>query len=365
MGNKVLFCISSSFGRSIATGDAESIDCLLRLIDSRKRGLLLIYASKRTVDVIIGYFESISDLRNAQIFRTISNKFRQKKQLLQDLTRFTLIRCSKSNTSRQRWNFISVTPHFVNSSNIFYPPILLGESLSDCDLYAKRISKYFTSGIATSLIGFQLSDRFEPGGGNNTHISYSTHKEKNIDLCFCIVDSDRVSPDSAPGDTAKFVKKVDIGGQSLLCKHLMIDVYSVENLLPINEIERQFVKDKNKDQIEDFKKIKEIRKTSSWKHLPLKRGFKGGDFKKGKKWSYWAKQLETIGQKIPCCDTPNCNCIVIPSISDKALATALKNEDIDWMSCLNNEDNPVVRADYMLISRELRSWLCVGSPIRA
>lgn len=361
----MLFYLSPSFGDQIIKGDRESIDCLKRILDSRKRGLLLIYASSLTFEKLIAYFDSKNDEDCSLLLKTISKKSRQKKQLLNDLTTFFVISSNKSSTPKKRGKIVFVTPYFANNSNIFYPPILLGENLSDCEFYANRITKNYTNDLPTSLTDIVLSDRFEPGGGNSTHNSYRRHKSKGIDLCFCIVDSDRKHPKENLGTTAKFVLDADEDSQSPLCRTLVIDMYSAENLLPLDEIERQFIIDKSQQQIESFETIKRFRSKQSWKHLPLKKGLKGKDFKiNSESNQYWVEQLEQVGVNLPCCDIKECNCSLVPSISDKTLATALNNNDIPWNNYLNREENSHIKNDYSLITKELRSWLCRGSDIR-
>ncbi|WP_274106747.1 hypothetical protein [Acidovorax benzenivorans] len=366
MDNKMLFCLGKSFANSIAAGDRDSIDCLLRMLDSRKRGLLLIYSSNKAIDLIVAYFQQSGDGETVELLRTMSKKFRHKKQLLKDLTAFVLVGCSGKRNPRRRGNVIHVAPDFINKSNVLYPPILLGENLTDCELYAEGISKNFIDGIPQSLSELQLFDRFESGGGNSTHYSYSRHKQKSMDFCFCIVDSDRAHPSKKLGDTAKFVVNVDKNHKSPLCDNLVIDMYSAENLLPMDEIERQFNVGKSQQQISQFAIAKKIRGMNSWRHLPLKQGINGGDLKKvDMRSQYWAGELKAAGMTLPCCEDPSCSCNLVPSISDKTLATALKPENAGWRSKLNREDSQYIRSDYSKISTELRSWLCVGAPIRS
>lgn len=105
---------------------------------------------------------------------------------------------------------------------------------------------------------------------------------------------------------------------------------------------------------------------SSWRHLPLKKGFKGKDLKaRNAAAEYWAAELGKVGLAIPCCEAEGCECIVMPSISDKTLAAALDQKEAGWPQLLNKEANEDVALDYKKIAIELKSWLCVGTPIRA
>lgn len=362
----MLFCLAPSFSKSLISGNIESIDFLTTLLDSRKRGLLLVYASAKTTSEIKAYLRSTNNNHNIELFYTISKKFREKKELLKNLSTYVFVRSTETSIPRKKGRVILTSPKFINRSNLLYPPIFLGENLTDCELYADKISKYFTSDIPISLANLSISDRYEPGGGNSTHASYLRHKKKGIDLCFCIVDSDRNHPKEGNGTTAKFVENIDKIEKSALCRHLVIDMYSAENLLPIDEIERQFNEDKNEAQIKQFLIIKNLRKMSSWRHIALKKGIKGKDLKKGdEKSKFWKNQITLLGENTVCCTNTGCDCIIIPSISDRTLSNSLQREDINWSLYLNNEDNPIIRSDYVKISSEIRSWLCVGSPLRS
>ncbi len=362
----MLFCLAPSFSKSLISGNVESIDFLTRLLDSRKRGLLLVYCSAKVTLEIKQYLKLTNNNHNIELFNTISKKFRAKKQLLEDLSIYVFVRSGDSNPPQKKGRMILTSPKFINRSNLLYPPILLGENLTDCDLYAEKISKFFTRDIPISMASLSLSDRFESGGGNSTHASYLRHKQKGIDLCFCIVDSDRNHPEEENGDTAKFVENVDKIKKSSICSHLVIDMYSAENLLPINEIERQYKEGKSEAQIKKFLIIRKFRSISSWRHIALKKGIKGNDIKKGdKKSNFWGKQINLIGENTICCSAAECSCVIVPNISDKTLSRSLQKEDINWSDSFNQEENIDIRSDYIKISTEIRSWLCVGSPLRS
>jgi hypothetical protein len=363
---KMLFYIGSSVARNALLGDVESTDLLTRIVDSRMRGLMLLYASPKTSKLVYEFFLKIGNVRMADIFLSISKKFREKKQIIPDLTRFVVLSCNAKKLILRRQRIIYLSPRLANRTNILYPAILLGEALTDCNLYVNTVASNFVAGLPVSMHRIKLSDRFEPGGGGNTHASYSRHKEIGVDLCLCIVDSDRRCPEERAGDTAKFVMDVDRRVTSALCTHLLIDAYSAENLLPMDEIERQYNIGKNQDQVEKFKVVRQLRATEGWRFLPLKRGIKGTDVKsQSASARYWSLQLERIGIVSPCCDVEACACHIVPSISDKTLAVALETRSSGWPAKLADEMNLDIRASYLQISREVRSWLCVGAPIRA
>jgi len=360
----VLFCISNAMARSICAGDIDSIDCLNRLLDSRKSGLLLMYSTDRTAKLVSDYLDGMGNKRLADLFKTVSRRFREKKGMLKELSRFVFLTTKVTGRPKFKGKVIYTSPKNVISSNLLYPPILLGENLTDCELYVNAIAQHYTE-LPRSLREIRLSQRFEPGGGNNTHTSYSRHKNLGIDLCLCIVDSDRGFPAESAGDTAKFVQNVDKNGQSPYCSHLLIDAYSAENLLPLDEISRQYRIGKSEKQVAAFEIVDKVRKLPSWRYLPLKKGIKGKDLKTNSARStYWNSELAQVGINQLCCAVLNCSCDIIPNVNEKTLARALEPANSSWQHTLNNEKNSEIRENYRIISQEVRSWLCVGAALR-
>lgn len=362
----MLFYIAPSVAKDLRSKNLDTFDFLCRILDARKRGMLLIHASKKTFKEIAEYFSSIGRHHEEALILTLAKKSREKRLMVRDLARFIYVTSLTNDISKIKKNFILISPKIINHTNILYPPIMLGENLTDCELYVNRIAKNFVHNLPTSMQSIKLSDRFIPGGGNSTNQVYQYHKDKLIDLCFCIVDSDRKCPTEGFGDTAKLVIAVDRDQQSGICKHLVIDAYSAENLLPITELERQFNKGKTEQQRDEFKQTISIRSKKSWPFLPLKKGITGKDLKDGKAHSlYWSQEIVSLGLTIPCCDSENCECTIIPAIHSKTLAEAVKAENSDWQKKLNYEENEWLQGEYLKISHEIRSWFCVGAEIRS
>jgi hypothetical protein len=322
------------------------------------------YSTQSTATLITDYLDNAGNKRLADLFKTVSRKFREKKLMLQDLSRFVVITANIKGQAKIKGKIVYTSPTNVINSNLLYPPILLGENLTDCDLYVNAIAQHYTD-LPRSLREIRLSQRFEPGGGNNTHASYSRHKNLAIDLCLCVVDSDKACPTENAGDTAKFVQNVDKSGRSPYCSHLLIDAYSAENLLPIDEIGRQYEIGKSAKQISEFSVVEEIRNLSSWRYLPLKKGIKGKDLKSNSaRAAYWKLQLAQLGIGTPCCAVDDCSCSIVPNVSEKTLAKSLETANSSWRRTLNGEKNAEIRENYLVISKEVRSWLCIGNPLR-
>jgi hypothetical protein len=362
----MLFYLSWSVVKSIQTGNQTTLDVISRLIDSRKRGELLIHASKRNFKNIEEGLRAIGRISDADIISTVAKTFRELRQIARDVNRIVYVSTLSGQYREIGEKFLIVSPAFINNANLHVPPIMLGENLTDCELYVNAIAKNFTDSVPESLKEVKLSERFENGGGNSTHTVYSRHKKLNKDFCICVVDSDKNCPEEGLGDTAKFVVAVDGKGRSPLCRHLVIDMYSAENLLPLSELENEFVVGKSEEQIKKFEIVKKFRKTESWRYLALKKGVSGKDLKsKASRGIYWSKKIEGAEVNLPCCDDDDCNCIILPALNSKTLANIVGNSATKWRRLLNEEENAEIKRDYEKISMTLRSWLCVGRQIRS
>jgi hypothetical protein len=361
----MLFYLAPSVAKKLNTNCQETFDFVVRLLDSRKRGLLLVHASQSTFSSIVLFFIQHNRIHEAELTSTLAKSFREKRQIIKDLTRYVYVTDLANGAISLRGRLIVVSPKSLNRTNMLYPPVILGENLTDCELYVNAIAGNYNADLPVSIRNLKLADRFEGGGGNSTHVAYRRYKDKKIDLCFCIVDSDRKCPDESFGDTAKFVTLVDKTTRSALCSHLVIDMYSAENLLPMAELQRQYYIGKSQAQLKEFDRVKAIRSENSWRYLPLKKGIQGSDLKKSNAHaSYWSNEISKLGIPLPCCANNDCDCNIVPVLGAKTLANALAKGAMAWSKTLNQEPNIDLRGTYLRISTELKSWLCVGKPIR-
>lgn len=366
MESNVLLYLTKSFIKHVISNDPEALDCFRRILDSRKRGLLLLAYDSSSYEKIKLFFEENKYEELLQIIRTHEKNIRRKKQLIKSLKVITFVTAIVDKPIRKD-KFIFVSYKFINQTNLLYPPIFLAENLTDCSLYAEKIANNAGGLVDESLSIMKLSDRFEPGGGNSIHASLSRHNKKFNDFCLCIVDSDRRCPDEGFGDTAKFaIEANDLHG-SPFSELVVIDTYSAENLLPLPILKSEFSLGKSEKEIEKFNLIEKIRKNESWKHIPLKKGVKGKDFKSGDEaWKgFWRQTLERLEVDTNCCIEEKCNCVIVPSFSDKTLSVSVGDKYADWETFVNKEENIYVIEEYKKISEIVRAWLCVGSPIRS
>lgn len=362
----MLFYLAPSVADSLISNDVEVFEFICRLIDARRRGLLLIYASDSTYSKIANFFHSVGRQVEYRVILSISKRAREVRSLLRDLTKFVFISTWVKKNRKFGNKIILSSPKIINKNNFLYFPVILGENLDDCNLYFDGIAKNFIKDIPASMMKLKINARKQLGGGNTTHTQYSHYKSEELDFCFCIVDSDRRCPAEGFGETAKLLIDCDKNGIKANCEYLVIDMYSAENLLDLNELRRQFIIDKSDAEIGKFEIISKLRTRASWQYLPLKKGVKGSDIKSVKAHSnYWKRELIESGVDISCCTEEVCQCIIVPAISSKTLSNSISAENSGWYGNTNNELNSDIFLIYKEISKNIRSWFCVGSEIRS
>lgn len=337
------------------------------LLDSRKRGLLLIYSSRKTFKRIIVQLEANGNQQEAELLKKISLKERQKKELVKNLSKLVYVSntTKKLNTNNK---LIILNTTDIGKTNLLYPPILLGENLNDCLFYSNIIAEHFHHKDIEAFSKIKIfKKRYQMGGGNSTAAQYDYIKLNKFDLCLCLVDADKKSPSDGLGETAKSVIISDETNKSSICNSIVIDTYSIENLIPFSIIKEKYKVGKNRIQLDAFSRIEEIYKDSGWTYLPLKKGIRGRDLKTQKDYSqYWTEKINNIlNIETPCCENDMCDCTIIPKVSHTLLIDSISDVDIDWKKEISEEKKHEVLAMYIKISLAIKSWLCVGEEIRA
>jgi hypothetical protein len=362
----MLFFIAPSVAQAIENNNADAIDFIARLVDSRKRGMLLVHASKRTYDRTIAALIQQGKGNEADLLKRISKRQQETRGLVKDLTKLVYVSSYAKKLRTIGSKFIFTSPAHINTTQYMYYPVILAENVNDAILYLSVIAENYVTELPTTLRDVAIRGRRRMGGGNTTHVQYTELKNEGLELCLCITDSDRKCPHEGIGETAKLVVDSDHENKSAACSNIVIDVCAAENLLPIDEIRRIYEQGKSLKQIELFSLIEAIRGDEGWRFLPLKNGLSSKDVRSQKASSiYWQARLTELGVELKCCDLADCNCVLVPAVSTKTLSEAVKKENTGWYRHLRSEINADVRSVYDKISRELRSWCCVGKEMRA
>lgn len=261
-------------------------------------------------------------------------------------------------------NTIILPAHLDNSHSFFSTPVLLAENINDGQFYV-AVTKATQKHIP-NLKNISLSYEIQNGGGSTTAATYN-HIKANNRFCFCITDSDRLRPGGSIGDTASAIAHSDKESPHPKCSHMIIDVYSVENLFPLSLLAAIY-----KDSAEVLLKINTLKiiiGRDSWKHLPLKKGITGRYVSQNDTDSeYWKNEIIGIKGKIENCPTgkkcskDNCNCYEVQPIPGKSLSMIIEQlkSAPDILDEFYGETSENVKSIWKEICMNISYWFCSG-----
>lgn len=132
--------------------------------------------------------------------------------------------------SRGSTRILRLDVRWLDDSSRVQRAVMVTENLSDSELYSSLAAAFATA--RRWKVRIALDRR---GGGGSTLAQTLDSLASERLACICIVDSDKISPASSLGETARHVLKVDTvpGWQHVI----ITEVREVENLIPLTLIE--------------------------------------------------------------------------------------------------------------------------------
>lgn len=249
---------------------------------------------------------------------------------------------------------------FLDSSN-FQRCILLGENGNDVMIYAKIADYYRTY----NNLNFSLSYKSQTGGGSTTVKEYETIYNNKEEFCFCILDSDKRTPTTAIGDTAKAVRKFHNSldsGINYKCHYHILDVLELENILPLNFYKKELESvGEKKGILKKIQKLKSIEEDSIL-FFDFKEGLRSfssyvdkEDFIK-----YWCGLV--LQSKMSCDDQVGENYCYVKGYGDSILKTFLELSDEEICNFISGDIN---ESYWLEIGKKISSFIFGGQIIRA
>jgi len=258
---------------------------------------------------------------------------------------------------------------FVNFS-LLDLTVLLVENHDDI-LFYQRIVTTYRSWNNLGDVQIKYDDR--SGGGQTTDKVFKKIQSSKEKFCLCLLDSDKKTPNSGLGTTAKNVLKINDQNQPL-CDALALNVREIENLIPTSIYKEVFENDSNKrDAINFLETLDNSHLSDARSYLDIKKGLTLERVLKEKPQTafrkYWlnfakkfCKNLSTECLANEACSkkVPECHCFITLGLGDniiKKVEEAYSNRDI---SHLISED---LKPEYERIGSAITSWCCASSPI--
>ena len=210
------------------TWDDETVLALENLASARREGKHAVMAERETL-------KKIAQCRRLSEFarRTYNKLFNQSTQFQSYLSAVTTYieivnPCYEpevvSNSGKQ---IIKVAPRFFNDSELVQKTILLCENINDAALY-ENIAKVY---VVWNNINVKIVCEHRGGGGNTISLEYINIQKLKKRLCLCIVDSDKIAPDTNLGSTASRIQ-AESDSTCINTQTFILDCREIENLIP-------------------------------------------------------------------------------------------------------------------------------------
>ncbi|MFK2905250.1 hypothetical protein ISP17_14900 [Dyella ginsengisoli] len=349
-----------------------------RLADARVRGRLLIYVDSLAVLDLIRNSERFSN-RTKSVFLAVSRARAFKGSLVSSLKVVVRLVAGGGDVSdRMSSGRREIIVPICNVPHGFFDnPVLLAENINDAKAYLILARAAIASG-GFQLPRVQLKADVRGGGGSAIEHEYKNIKSAADKLVLSIVDSDVRYPGCVPNDWSRRMVEDDIANSSSLARTIVIDVYSIENIFPLDL--HKHISSFRSDPARRFSLERDEgiwRKhvdKDHWRFVPLKRSVPcallrgAGDG--GAYWQGCAQHFNDYSSKSCTRDIYACThgCERLPRYPEDYLVEFVKEfEKVpnDGLRDLCRSLPASVRDMFAELSKSVVSWFCVGRPIGA
>jgi len=362
--------------------DQDSVLEALEIIAlARREGKHLVFAKRDVLKSLLNC--SALPQRTHQVYSKIYARLSEKQVYLQTFTRrveVIALDTGLSSRMEKHCKVISVPASYFCDSALIQKTLLITENLDDAVLY-QTITKIYMQW--KKLNGIKML--FDPyqGGGSTTKKAYKLIQDKQERFCLCLLDSDKKSPKSPLGNTAKDVKKIDKTNKPL-CEYFIVGVREIENLIPTKLYSAVSSGDNNRMQCVHF--LEQLENTiiaEARKYLDIKDGLKLNEILQAspnspfsKDWMNWLNNVSSLAIKISkvciknkeCLKSKNCDCIITTGLGDKILEAVIKlietpTKDQPSIQKIAEMVEPILKSEWEPIGEIITAWCCSASKI--
>lgn len=268
---------------------------------------------------------------------------------------------------------ILVPLEMFSDSLLVQKVVLLCENQEDTRFYRKIAEAY----SAWYNLG-TLALAYEPrgGGGATTAKEYSEIQNGRNRMCICIVDSDKKSPSSPLGSTAKAVADADDSGVPI-CDVAIINVRELENLIPTGILDDLSRSNLLRGRMVEFiDMIEQSGKEDIRFYVDMKNGLKMKTVYRSNSAdpfrAYWLARIALLKHNLHhispdcfsrCLDCDECKSIVCSGFGPSILGEA--TEEFNKMSArgFTRKIGEIVKEEWEIIGAKIVSWCCGSVPM--
>ncbi len=358
------------------------LEALEMIALARREGKHLVFAKRDVLKSLLNC--SALSKRTRQVYSKIYAQLAEMQVYLQTFTRrVEVIALDTGLSSRleKHCKVISVPARYFCDSALIQKTVLLTENLDDATLYQTITQIYLKW---NKLKGIAILFEAYAGGGSTTEKAYQLIQDKQERFCLCLLDSDKKSPNSPLGNTAKDVKKIENTNQPL-CEYFIVGVREIENLIPTQLYSTVSSGDVNRMPCVHF--LEQLEKTSiaeARKYLDIKNGLKLNEILQASKnspfskdWMNWLNNVSSLNIKYikktclknkACLKGKNCDCIITTGLGDKILEAVIKvietpTKDQPTQQKIVEMVDPLLKAEWEPIGEMITAWCCRTSRI--
>ncbi|WP_198648422.1 hypothetical protein [Cyanothece sp. BG0011] len=370
----MLIKIDSSVIKDIKDSHSWPDDLILtleNLATARREGKHSIIADLNTLKIITKCSDLSKNAKN--VYNRILNDRSKFKAYLYHVSKYIEIinPCEVNKINSHSGKDIIQLPYtFFNDSETIQKSILLCENLQDTNFY-KIIGKTFCK---WNNINIKLNFESRLGGGNTIATVYDNIQNKKKRFCICIVDSDKLSPESSLGSTAKKVKQKD-DNASLITQLYILPVRELENLIPLLILSELI--SNNKDRENAFKQLEEIENSSVIEIRQFLDIKEGTQLKKIVKETisvknFWNDKLDKYINNIDewcyknwsCTNEQSCNCKISLGFGENILENTITYLNTQSPSKITSMVEDSLRSEWENIGQFMLNWGFADPPMR-
>jgi hypothetical protein len=227
----MLLVLHSSLVESLnSSGESDSIFAALdNIATGRREGKHLIYADPEVLKALTlcGHLQSVT----RATYSRVAERTPQMKGFVNSLPCYVEVIGGEGILAERRTgsqSIIQVPIVQFSDTSLIQETVLLGEFLTDADLYAEMARTFMAM---RKLNGLRVAYEPRPGGGGTTGIVYERLQNEGRRFCLCVIDSDKKCPTGSLGATARAVQRANDNTRPL-SNFLVLTVRELENALP-------------------------------------------------------------------------------------------------------------------------------------
>ncbi len=354
----------------------HTLEALENISISRREGKHLVFSDRNTLKYLLNCVQ-LSE-RARKIYKRIYEESTQFKAYLSVFSRHVIV-CPLLTVPTSIISdgvvITSLPVSYFNDTAIIQPTSIVSENNSDTLFYIMIAKTYFAM---KKLGSIRINYIPNHGGGSTVNNVYKEIQDRNNCFCLCIVDSDKKSPSSNFGDTAKKLISVD-NPDVVICNYFVLNVHEVENLIPYSFLSEASRSQKDRMIAVEFIHNLDISNNPELrKYIDIKNGTYLKDvFHTKELIDYWIGTKPPIQSMWPCdinddcfsatkCnDKDHCACKCSPGLGENILNDAFMIMNGQSLHKIAEAICPVLKPEWEYLGKEIASWCCASSRLTA